>query len=470
MVDESVVGLSPIATAILEAVPEVGTTSLQAVADQVVATFGPPEGPETALDIIRQQVWDLVSHNVLKVVDDKTAGDHAAASFVHTEQHPTDVEHEAAVRALRDALRHLRSDIPGRWPSPAELSPRAFTRAAGRHHVVPYLAAHLDRLELPAEAKSGLLALAGRQRAGAAELATDLAAAIRALDAVGIRALAFKGLALGVQAHGDYAIRGAGDLDLLVSPHDLDRAHQTLDQAGWRPAPGYPVPGPTWAWRHFVRTSNELSLRGARSEIDLHWHLVPTRGTFPEFDTLWGRRDVVSVAGHPIPTLAPFDALAHSAAHATRDQGRWLRSLVDVHALMSLGETWLIVDRPLRTDQLLSVGVAAHDFGRTSNVPPVVDAAMRLADHDLLERIHDAQVAASPHHRALSLPGHNFLRRLRGIRETNGVPREALRLLSRSAMPPWTTADLSSASAFQAVPRAIGNRVKEVIGELTRGR
>ena len=93
--------------------------------------------------------------------------------------------------------------------------------AARQHHVVPYLAANLDRLDLPGQARSELEATAGRQQAGAALLAADLSVALDALTRAGVRALAFKGVALAAQAYGDFTIRGAGDLDLLVAPADL---------------------------------------------------------------------------------------------------------------------------------------------------------------------------------------------------------------------------------------------------------
>ena len=70
MVDESVLGLSPIATAILQAVPEGVTASLRTVTEHVVATFGLPEGPESAEALTEQQIWDLVAHRVLVVVED----------------------------------------------------------------------------------------------------------------------------------------------------------------------------------------------------------------------------------------------------------------------------------------------------------------------------------------------------------------------------------------------------------------
>ena len=81
MVDESVLGLSPIATAILEAVPDGVDVGLPTVTQHVVATFGPPDGPDSAEELTRQQVWDLVAHKVLVVVEDDGSRDGTSPSL-----------------------------------------------------------------------------------------------------------------------------------------------------------------------------------------------------------------------------------------------------------------------------------------------------------------------------------------------------------------------------------------------------
>lgn len=463
MVDESVLGLSPIATTILEAVPEGSDVNLQAVTAHVVAAYGPPDGSISAGDITRQQVWDLVAHKVLVIVEDEGSRDGASSLLDPRVEDLSGGQRAAAVTAVRDALRHLRSDNEGRWAAPDSLSPHSLVEAARQHHLVPFLAANLDRLDIPGQARSELEAISGRQHAGALVLATDLSAALETLRGADIRALAFKGVALAVQAYGDFRARGAGDLDLLVAPGDLARAHKTLTAAGWKPVAGYPIPDGSWGWRHFARTGNELTLSGAGSDIDLHWHLAPTRGTFPNFETLWRRHAVVSVAGHAIATLSAYDALAHSAGHAAKDEWRWLRSLLDVHVLMADGRTWSGADRPLRSDQLLSVGLAAREFGMPAGAPPVTDLAARLVSNSTLERVRNQQDETAPVHRSAAGPGIEFLHRLRTVRLTRGSATEAARLLSRSALPPWLTAQEPSPFAWQAAPRVLRRRVQEVL-------
>lgn len=463
MVDDSVLGLSPIATAILEAVPEGSAVSLEAVTEHVVATFGPPEAPRSAMDLTLQQVWDLVAHHVLAVVNDQYCDDERSSSCEGQPADRSADEREAAVSALRDALRSLRSDPPGHWTAPQSLSASALIHAARRHHVIPHLASHLDRLDLPARAASEIEVAAGRQRAGAGVLASDLAAALSALRRAGVRAIAFKGVALAAQAYGDFAARGAGDLDLLVAPADAGRAHEALGAAGWRPPPGFPLPGPSWAWGHLVRTSHELTMSGDRSEIDLHWYLMPTHGAFPDFDTLWNRRDVVLVDGQAVPTFSRYDALAHSAGHAAKDEWRWMRSLVDVHTLMGDPATWIHADRPLRADQLLSIGVAARQLGTPSGVPAVVRQAANEVDSAMLARVARNQNGAESRHRSFPVPGINFLRSLSGMSLTHASPVEAARLVSTSVLPPWLTGDLTSPYAVVAVPRTFLRRVKQVV-------
>jgi hypothetical protein len=431
-----------------------------------VATFGPPDAPASAEALTEQQIWDLVAHRVLVMVkDDRPAHDASATSGRHAPG-PDHVDHEGAVTALRDALRHLRSDDWGRWVAPDSLSPRSFVSAARQHHVIPFLAANLDRLDVPGQARSELEVAAGRQHAGAAVLAADLSVAMAVLLDAGMRVLAFKGVALAAQAYGDFSLRGAGDLDLLVAPEDLERAHHTLASAGWAPSPSYPRPGQSWAWRHFVRTGNEVLLSSSQTDIDLHWHLVPTRGTFPAFDTLWETRQEVSVDGHPTPTLSAYDALAHSSGHAAKDRWRWMRSLLDVHVLASQSATWLGADRPLRGDELVSVGLAARTFGIPSGSPPVVEEAARSITESRWRSVERTQTMTSPEHRPLTVPGVNFALGIRGIGRTAGSPHEIMRLLSRSALPPWATANLDSPAATTAIPKALFRRGSEVTQKL----
>lgn len=446
MVGEQVLVLSELATAILASVPEDGGTTLPEVAAAVEAEFGPPAPPGTALDLTRDQLHALAAHRVL-TVEEESGGPVSSDG----------VTSPAAVRALRKALRHVLSETAGAWRTPHTVSGADLLAAARQHHVVSFLHVHRERLHLPAGPAAELHAEAARRQAAVAVLSDDLATALDALDRHGVRALAVKGITLAAQAHGDVAARGAGDLDLLVRPDDAARAQAALVQAGWEHDPAYPVPGPSWAWRHLLRTGHELSLTSSRSTVDLHWHLAPSHSTYPAFDALWGRRSVVAVGGRDVPTLSPYDALAHSAGHAAKDGWRWLRSLVDVHRLASEPATWLAADRPLRRDQLVSVGLAARMFGVPEGAPPVVRAAMTLAD-TVWDDVVARQSGTDSRHVTGAVPGRGLLTSLRTLGLTSAAPGDVARQLGFSLMPPWITTADSSPHAYVAAPRALWRR------------
>ena len=114
MVDESVLGLSPVATAILEAVPEGVDVGLPTVTQHVVATFGPPAGTESAEALTEQQIWDLVAHRVLVVVEDDGSRDGTSSLarpsvLDSAERRPRRCGHRAAGRAAAPALRRRRA-------------------------------------------------------------------------------------------------------------------------------------------------------------------------------------------------------------------------------------------------------------------------------------------------------------------------------------------------------------------------
>lgn len=469
MVGENVLGLSEIATRIVFAVPEVAAVRIEDVTAAVVATFGEPEPPRSAAELTLRQVHELAAHDVLVVDDDSGSRGLLQSAPVPRDPASNAVEQATAVDALRGALRHLLSDDQDGWSPPSDVAADALMTAARQHHMIPFISLGADRLLLPPRTKTELWVTATRTRAGANMLAADLARALETLSAVGVRALVFKGVALAAQAYGDFALRGAGDLDLLVSPADLATAHEALSRAGWRPSPDYPSPGPHWAWRHLARTDNELPLTSSRTVIDLHWHLAPTRATFPEFEALWRRRELVKVGTWMVPTLSRYDALAHSSGHAAKDNWRWLRSLLDVHQLASRRETWLGADRPLRNDQLISLGLAARIFGTSAGVPPVVDEAVELTDR-VWSSVLAEQAAASPAHRLLKIPGHNFVRNIRTTSRTGGTPREFVRLLGRSALPPRPTAMEQSPHAVIAMPRVLARRAGELFVKASTAR
>lgn len=345
--DGQVVVLSEVATAVLEAVPSGSVASLEQITAAVAAAVGKPPPPLHLFDVIRCIVRDLVANGVL------------------AEQSPAAYEPQrgTSVSAVRDALRHLVAGSLDGWIPPATVDGPDFLAAAHRHRVVPLLAAALDRLALPQLTLDQLATTARLEGEGVADLADELVEVVGMLEGAGVRVLAFDGLALAAQAHGDPAARGTGPHALLVSPRDLERTHDLLTSSGWVPSPGFPEPAQTEAWRHLVEELHELTLTRSTGTIHLHWHLAPIGESVPELEELWPRRATVDIAGHDIPTLSPYDALAQAAYRGARDRWGSLRGLLDVWRLLSREDVWDQRDGELSQEQLITVGLAVLTFG-----------------------------------------------------------------------------------------------------------
>jgi hypothetical protein len=448
MVGEQVIVLSELATVILETIPGKQHVGLDEVVHAVISELGVPEPPLDARSLTNDNIHDLAAHGVLVLDTPPPDGP------------PTS---EAATAAVQAAMSAVLAPAPGsRWSLPAEVSSASFLTAVRRQRVGSQIVTGLGRLDLPGEIRAHLEAESGGMRAACVGLARDLHRVHSVLQDVGIRALWFKGMPLAAQAWGDEAARGYGDLDLLVSQSDVADACLALADEGWQLPVRYPAPGPSWGWRQFIRTNYEMPMTLGTTILDLHWHALPSRSAFPPFDELWARRDTVRVAGRPVPTFSPYDALAHSASHSAKDHWRWLRGLADIHRLAGRADTWLTADRPLRPDQLLSLGIAATILGVPDGAPTIVTEAARRSEAAASRSSHGQ---LGPEHPSINdewerarMVSRSYVTLLR----TRPRPGELVRHVARSALPIRHLARADSRRAWIAVPQVVGSRAAEL--------
>jgi hypothetical protein len=136
-----------------------------------------------------------------------------------------------------------------------------------------------------------------------------LLAGLRAQD---IPALPLKGAHLAELVYPNPALRGIGDLDLLVRARHLPRILGVLA------ALGYGVSARDRLKARVPAVSHSLSgLTGPNfPRIDLHWGLVPLRMPL-SVDTagVWQRARPVLFCGAEIPVMPPEDLLAHVCVH-----------------------------------------------------------------------------------------------------------------------------------------------------------
>ena len=217
------------------------------------------------------------------------------------------------------------------------------------------------------------------------------------LESENIDFLVIKGIALGALSQTP-AGRGAGDVDILVSPRDVPRVHEIFLAHGFRPALALPDMKKTSTWGVWSFLDREATYIGHSTHIDLHWRISSQRRLFPPFADLYARKAEITVADATVPTLSLVDSLAAACYHAYFDQFQPLRSVLDVVSLLprvtpeSLAG---VFSRPLRKLMAGTITVVREEF------PGVVDAeatallsALPSPPHIVRKRFDDA--LASP--------------------------------------------------------------------------
>lgn len=327
-----------------------------------------------------------------------TGGDEAAGHTGVTgfRQPASGADARARTTAVtRTLIRWLRTAIDPAHPAtddPASVVPGisaddVITMAA-RHRVVGELATVADALPLEPVTRERLTRLHRQEAQAALRVAAVTVDVVRILHEAGIPSLVFKGVVLALQSTGDIGRRGAGDIDVLVHPDDVERADRALTAAGAQWIPGrIPRPGsPLWPVARSIRPEAPYRLRGV--DVDLHWRFdVAPQVMSIGFHELRARRDTVRIGSAEVPTLGPRDALLLTLTHGTKEYWRQLRWGVDAwrQCLATPDDEWQEVRRLAAESGCLpglGVGLAAVTFlagHPPANVRPT-RRARRLAD------------------------------------------------------------------------------------------
>ncbi|MFY8107326.1 MAG: nucleotidyltransferase family protein, partial [Elstera sp.] len=154
------------------------------------------------------------------------------------------------------------------------------------------------------------------------------AVTLRLLDRfeqAGCRALVLKGQALSAQLYGRADLRMSSDIDFLIDPAMMTKAHDIIVESGYKPL--YPVPVENLSYVN----KDQVYFRG-NTRIELHWRLFDNQSFLPwSFDYLWSNRSFVGLMqSKDIPTLSRDHHILYQALHGLRHGWRRLRWLVDL--------------------------------------------------------------------------------------------------------------------------------------------
>lgn len=213
-----------------------------------------------------------------------------------------------------------------------------FLNLAQRHKLLPMVCAALcrtARVTMPQSAHVFLTEKYARNIRLNLGLLAELKRLLCALEARGVVAVPFKGLALAA-VYGSLALREAGDIDLLIQRADVAAVGDALRQLGYQPdEPRDPTAEHAKAASKYCYHLG-FSHPQNGTIVEPHWAIMP-RFYSPALDDwtsgLWRRLGKQDIFGAPAAALAPHDLPLLLAIHAGRHlwgQMNWICDLAEL--------------------------------------------------------------------------------------------------------------------------------------------
>jgi hypothetical protein len=179
-----------------------------------------------------------------------------------------------------------------------------------------------------------------------------------ALEAANIPVLALKGVALAQLAYGSIKTKDTRDIDLLVTPDQVEAALLILEGEGY--ALSYPAEHLSKAQRHAVfRYAREVQLVHRRNKlrVELQWRAANNPLLLKGVDATSPAQLVPLAGGTRVRTLAPDDLFAYLCVHGAQHAWSRLKWLADLAALVAGSDGG--IERPYRHAQSIGAGFCA---------------------------------------------------------------------------------------------------------------
>jgi len=263
-------------------------------------------------------------------------------------------------------------------------------RGLAHHGLIGLAVPALLRTEvLPVAMRAALNAEHGAHVIGALHRSRELVRIARALDAAGIRHVFIKGIALSIQLYGDPVARGGRDIDVLVERDRTRDAEAILRDLGYVPPihaspvrPDENTPPKESGWVHGE----------SRILAELHDRLCENPALLPwGFEALWAEREMVTIAGTAVPSMARRRLPIYLAVHGIRHGWQRLMWLADLAVLLDSDTAWdealAMAAKEGLEGMMLHVGWALHHWLARPVPAAVLARGARRIDVRLLNRL-----------------------------------------------------------------------------------
>jgi hypothetical protein len=175
-----------------------------------------------------------------------------------------------------------------------------------------------------------------------------------------VRAAIFKGPVLSQMAYGELSLRQAGDIDVLISRADFDRARRVLESLGYEMTPSLTDA----QLASHLRSHCEIQF--VRDDwftvVDLHWALAPKNFVFKlGTEDVLSRLQAVEIGGVEIETLATEDLILYLSMHGAKHLWRaieWISSLGELIRYARSIDWDTVVERAAQAHATRMLGLA----------------------------------------------------------------------------------------------------------------
>ena len=221
--------------------------------------------------------------------------------------------------------------------SRAKIAWPEFLRWVDRNRVAPLVYTNLSRYAGKTVPSAIMNALRSRFQGNASRglgNAAELVRLCHLLQENDIPVLPLKGSLLALQVYGNLALRHAGDIDLLIAPHQVELADRLLQRDYRRTLPAIRLTASQQ--RRFLRLSHHFAYVDNRSHrrLELHWRSIHHQPPHVmDVSRLLSRASTVAVTASSFPGLALPDLVLYLCAHGAHHfwfRLFWLADLAEI--------------------------------------------------------------------------------------------------------------------------------------------
>ena len=248
---------------------------------------------------------------------------------------------------------------------------------AQAHGLLPLLHKHLSKADVPLHFLSRLKRESVANSQSILHLIAKQLRVYKLFKENEIPVALFKGPLLAQMAYGDFSLRQAGDIDVLIHRQHFTRARSLLESLGYEMYPKLTAP------QLASHLNNHCEIQFVRDDwftvVDLHWDLAPRSFVFKlKADEVMSRLQSVSLAGTVVETFSAEDSVLYQAMHGAKHLWRcleWITALAEtIRATPSIN--WdVVIDRAVQAHatRILALGLRLVENFCHTPIPNAVD-------------------------------------------------------------------------------------------------